>query len=70
MPGLMIMLPVSVAIALGFLAFFLWSVKNGDYSDPEMPGHRVILDDEDDVDTSIKPRHSAPDGAADKAKKR
>ena len=66
MPGLLIMMPIAVGIALGFLVIFLWSVKNGDYSDPEMPGHRMVLDDEDDVDTSIKPRKSAqPEKNAD-----
>lgn len=58
MPGLLIMLPLSVLVALVFLIFFLWSVKNGDYNDPEMPGHRIILDDEDDVDRSIVSKKS------------
>lgn len=49
----MIMLPIALIIAAGFLVFFLWSVKNGDFEDPEMPAHRMILDDNDDADTSI-----------------
>ncbi|MCB1147432.1 MAG: cbb3-type cytochrome oxidase assembly protein CcoS [Leptospiraceae bacterium] len=53
MSGLMIMLPIALIIAAGFLVFFLWSVKNGDFEDPEMPAHRMILDDNDDADTSI-----------------
>lgn len=64
MPGLLIMLPIAVIIALGFLAFFFWSVKNGDYNDPEMPGHRMVLDDEDDVDTSIKKKSAKKEGRA------
>lgn len=59
MPGLLIMLPIAVALALGFLVFFFWSVRNGDYNDPEMPGHRMVLDDEDDVDRSIKKKDRA-----------
>lgn len=47
------MLPIALIIAAGFLVFFLWSVKNGDFEDPEMPAHRMILDDNDDADTSI-----------------
>lgn len=50
MPGLLILLPIAVFIALGFLVFFLWSVRNGDFEDPEMPRHKMLLDDEDDVD--------------------
>lgn len=57
MPGLLIMLPLAVIIALTFLWLFLWSVKNGDYEDPEMPSHRIVLDDSKDVDTSIKPHN-------------
>lgn len=53
MSGLLIMLPIALVIAAGFLIFFLWSVKNGDYEDPEMPAHRMLLDDQDDIDTSI-----------------
>ncbi len=59
MPGLLIMLPIAVLLALGFLVFFFWSVRNGDYNDPEMPGHRMVLDDEDDVDRSIKKKDRA-----------
>ncbi|EHQ07688.1 cytochrome oxidase maturation protein, cbb3-type [Leptonema illini DSM 21528] len=64
MPGLLIMLPIAVIIALGFLVFFFWSVKNGDYNDPEMPGHRMVLDEEDDVDTSIKKKSAKKEGRA------
>lgn len=46
MPGLAITLPLSLAIALLFLWFFLWSVKNGDYEDPEVTGERILLDDD------------------------
>lgn len=64
MPGLLIMLPIAVIIALGFLALFFWSVKNGDYNDPEMPGHRMVLDDDNDVDTSIKRKSRRKEGRA------
>jgi len=47
MPGLLITLPVSIVIALGFLAFFLWSVKNGDFEDSEVTGERILFDDDE-----------------------
>jgi cbb3-type cytochrome oxidase maturation protein len=50
MPGLMIMLPLAVGIALCFLVFFLWSVRNGDYEDTEMQKYRMLYDDADDTD--------------------
>ncbi len=56
MPGLSIMLPVTVLLALGFLIFFFWSVKNRDYDDPEMTAVKMVMDDEDDVDRSMQPK--------------
>jgi cbb3-type cytochrome oxidase maturation protein len=53
-----------VLIALGFLILFFWSVKNGDYNDPEMPGHRMVLDEQDDVDTSIQKKSFNREGRA------
>ncbi len=57
MPGLIFMLPIAVGIALVFLGFFLWSVKNGDYEDPEMPAYKMTFD-EDQPDRSVKARSS------------
>ena len=55
------MLPLAVAIALGFLWLFLWSVRNGDYDDAEMTAHRILFDEKDDVDSEIRSPHaSAP----------
>ncbi len=54
MPGLMFMLPLAFLIALAFLGFFLWSVRNGDYEDIEMQKYRVLMDDADDADRSLK----------------
>ena len=65
MPGLQIMLPLAVAIALGFLWLFLWSVRNGDYNDAEMTAHRILFDEQDDVDLQF--HRSASDGAAQEA---
>lgn len=43
--GIMIMiLLMSIAIAGGFLAAFLWSVKNGQYDDDYSPAHRALFD--------------------------
>ncbi|MBE7437764.1 MAG: cbb3-type cytochrome oxidase assembly protein CcoS [Spirochaetales bacterium] len=49
MPGLAITLPVSLIIALIFLGFFLWSVKNGDFEDSEVTGEKILFD-EDEAD--------------------
>lgn len=53
------MLPIAVGIALAFLGLFLWSVRNGDYDDPEMTAHRILFDEEADADRDIKSYASA-----------
>ncbi len=53
MPGLSIMLPIAVGIALFFLIAFLWSLANGEYDDTEMMKYRLLMDDADDVDRTI-----------------
>ena len=47
MPGLLLMLPITILIAFAFLAFFFWSVKNGDFEDIEMISHKILNDDEE-----------------------
>ncbi|RME88957.1 MAG: cbb3-type cytochrome oxidase assembly protein CcoS [Candidatus Hydrogenedentota bacterium] len=56
MPGLWIMLPLALLLALVFLAFFFWSVRNGDYEDTEMEKYRILLDNDQDIDLSIQPK--------------
>lgn len=36
---------VSVIIAVGFLAAFIWAVKNGQYEDDYTPAIRILFDD-------------------------
>jgi len=37
---------VSLIVALGFLAAFLWAVKSGQYDDDYTPSVRILFDDE------------------------
>lgn len=67
MPGLTIMLPLAILIALTFLGFFLWSVRNGDYEDTEMQKYRLLMNDEDDADRSVQPSSSAATTAASRS---
>lgn len=37
---------VSLIIALGFLAAFIWAIKSGQYDDDYTPSVRILFDDE------------------------
>jgi cbb3-type cytochrome oxidase maturation protein len=47
---------VSLLLGLGAWLFFVWSVKSGQYEDPEGPKYRMLDDDEDEP-----PRAKGPD---------
>jgi cbb3-type cytochrome oxidase maturation protein len=38
---------LSLSLGLGAWLFFLWSVKSGQYEDPEGPKYRMLDDDDD-----------------------
>ena len=66
MAGLLITLPIAAIIALAFLAFFLWSVKNEDYEDSEMIKYRMLMDEQDQADRSIVAGDSGRKGSGAK----
>lgn len=39
---------LSLALGTGAWLFFLWSVRSGQYEDPEGPKHRMLEDDDED----------------------
>jgi cbb3-type cytochrome oxidase maturation protein len=45
MSAFYIMIGVSLVIAVGFLAAFIWSVQKGHYEDEYTPSIRILLDD-------------------------
>jgi cbb3-type cytochrome oxidase maturation protein len=48
MSVIIILLGVSLLVALGFLAAFIWSVKNGQFEDDFSPAHRILFDETHD----------------------
>ena len=38
---------ISLAVGVGSWLFFLWSVRSGQYDDPEGPKHRMLEDDDE-----------------------
>lgn len=48
MSAIYILLPLALALGLGFLAAFLWAVKTDQFADGDTPAVRMLLDDSDD----------------------
>ena len=43
---LWLLVPMSVLIAIGIGAVFIWSARSGQFDDLEGPGFRVLMDDQ------------------------
>jgi cbb3-type cytochrome oxidase maturation protein len=52
---------IAVSLALGVAAWlgFLWSVRSGQYDDPEGPKYRMLEDDDDSAPAEGAPRSGA-----------
>lgn len=46
MTVMFVLILVSLVVAIGFLAAFIWSVKNGQFDDSYTPSIRILFDDE------------------------
>lgn len=46
MSVILILIGASITVAIGFLAAFLWAVKNGQFEDDYTPSVRILFDDE------------------------
>ena len=44
---LFLLIPLAVGLMIVAVAFFLWTVKSGQYDDLEGPAHRILMDDDD-----------------------
>lgn len=45
MNGLLLLIPVALALGLGGLAAFLWALKAGQFDDPDGAAGRILFDD-------------------------
>lgn len=45
---------ISLVVAAGFLAAFLWAVKSGQFEDKYTPSVRMLLDDKDKTELNKK----------------
>lgn len=44
---LYLLIPLAVGLMIIAIAFFLWTVRTGQYDDLEGPAHRILMDDDD-----------------------
>jgi len=44
---LYLLIPLAVGLMIVAIAFFLWTVRTGQYDDMEGPAHRILMDDDD-----------------------
>ena len=43
---LYLLIPLAVGLMVVAIAFFLWTVRTGQYDDLEGPAHRILMDDD------------------------
>jgi cbb3-type cytochrome oxidase maturation protein len=44
--GLLFLLPVALLLGLAGLAAFFWSLRNGQFDDPDGAANRILIDEE------------------------
>jgi cbb3-type cytochrome oxidase maturation protein len=59
MSVILVLIPLSVMIAGGFLAAFFWAVRSGQYDDTCTPSMRLLTDDPESLSKTSKrnPHH-------------
>jgi cbb3-type cytochrome oxidase maturation protein len=59
MSVILLLIPLSVIIAGGFLAAFFWAVRSGQYDDTCTPSMRLLTDDPESLSKTSKrnPQH-------------
>jgi len=64
---LYLLIPLAVGLMAIAIAFFLWTVRTGQYDDLEGPAHRILMDDDDPmIPGNFRPKNKAerPDQAS------
>jgi len=56
MSAIFILVGASLTVAIGFLAAFIWSVKNGQYDDDYTPSVRILFEDKPVIKKDPEPK--------------
>ncbi len=49
-----LLIPVALILVGIALKLFFWAVKDGQFEDLEGPGHSILFDDDQDLETEVK----------------
>lgn len=52
---ILLLIPLSIVIAVGFLAAFIWAVRSGQYEDTCTPSMRLLLEEKRSKTKSPEP---------------
>jgi len=47
MNGLLLLIPIALGLGLTGLCAFLWSLRNGQFEDPDGAAMRILIEDEE-----------------------
>lgn len=47
MNGLLFLIPIALLLGLSGLAGFMWSLRNGQFDDPDGAAMRILIEDDD-----------------------
>jgi cbb3-type cytochrome oxidase maturation protein len=61
MSGLLLLIPVALALGLGGLAGFLWALKSGQFDDLDGAAGRILFDDPPPHPAPRAPTSSSPE---------
>jgi len=57
MSVIILLIIISLVVALGFLAIFIWAVKTGQFDDTVSPGIRILFEDKKHENPKTKPEN-------------
>lgn len=61
MMSLLWLLPITLALGLGGVVLFTWSVRSGQYEDLDAAAYRILNDDEPPHLQQTRPQHDRPE---------
>lgn len=65
---LYLLIPLAVGLMVVAIAFFLWTVRTGQYDDLEGPAHRILMDDDDPmIPANAKSKNKTAQAAHDES---